>query len=73
MNKKAEFEPPPGFTREEFEKLLEDHIGNAMFEGIVSYLKATADSIDEHGLQWMTAEDLRRIALEMTFAGYKPQ
>jgi hypothetical protein len=44
-----------------------------MFEGIVSYLKATADSMDEHGLQWMTAEDLRRIALEMTFAGYKPQ
>jgi len=73
MNKKTEFEPPPGFTREEFEKLLEDHIGIAIFEGIVSYLKETADLMDKLGLQWMTAEDLRRIALEMTFAGYKPQ
>lgn len=64
---------PPGFTPEEFEKLLEEHIAKAMFDAIVSYLKKTADIMDETGLQAMTADDLRRIALEMAVQGYEPQ
>lgn len=64
---------PPGFTQEEFEKLLEEHIAQAMFEAIVTYLKKTADIMDETGLMTMTADDLRRIALEMSINGYQPQ
>ena len=64
---------PPGFTQEEFEKLLEEHIAQAMFEAIVTYLKKTADIMDETGLAAMTADDLRRVALEMSINGYQPQ
>jgi hypothetical protein len=64
---------PPGFTQEEFEKLLEEHIAQAMFDAIVTYLKKTADIMDETGLKVMTADDLRRIALEMSIKGYQPQ
>ncbi len=68
-----EIAAPPGFTPEEFEKLLEEHIAQAMFDAIVSYLKKTADIMDETGLATMTADDLRRIALEMSIQGYQPQ
>lgn len=68
-----EITAPPGFTQEEFEKLLEEHIAGAMFDAIVTYLKKTADIMDETGLLAMTADDLRRIALEMSINGYEPQ
>jgi hypothetical protein len=71
MTDRANFQPPPGFTQEEFEKLLEDHIASAMFDAIVSYLKTTADLMDNAGLEYLKAEDLRRIALEMAFTGYE--
>jgi len=61
---------PPGFTEEEFEKLLEKHIARAIFEAIIAYLKKTADIMEETGLKAMTADDLRRIALEMAIKGY---
>lgn len=64
---------PPGFTQEEFEKLLEDHIAKNMFSAIISYLRGTADQMDRCGLQFMTSDDLRRIALEMAVQGYQPQ
>jgi hypothetical protein len=44
-----------------------------MFDAIVSYLKKTADIMDETGLRAMTADDLRRVALEMSVQGYEPQ
>ena len=64
---------PPGFTQEEFEKLLEEYISQSMFEAIVGYLKGVADTMDKNGLEYLTATDLRRIALEMTTDGYQPQ
>ncbi|MBM4059119.1 MAG: hypothetical protein FJ275_12940 [Planctomycetes bacterium] len=64
---------PPGFTQEEFERMLEDHIARSMFDAIISYLKKTADTMDKCGLRSMTADDLRRVALEMTTQGYEPQ
>ena len=68
-----EIQVPPGFTQDEFEKLLEDYIAQNMFEAIVGYLKSVADTMDENGLEYMTSTDLRRIALEMTTQGYQPQ
>lgn len=68
-----EIQVPPGFTRDEFEKLLEDHIAQGMFGAIVSYLKGVADVMDNTGLEYLTSTDLRRIALEMATQGYKPQ
>lgn len=56
---------PPGFTQEEFEKLLEEHLGNAILDSLISYLKKTADIMDAAGMEHMTSDDLRRIALEM--------
>jgi hypothetical protein len=67
------FQPPPGFTKEEFETLLENQIAKSMLDAIISYLKKTADVMDSCGLKCMTASDLRRIALEMTTNGYQPQ
>jgi hypothetical protein len=64
---------PPGFTQEEFERLLEDHIAQNMFEAIVDYLKGVANTMDENGLEYLTSTDLRRIALEMTIQGYQPE
>lgn len=64
---------PPGLTQEEFEQLLEEHVARAMFDAIVTYLKRTADIMDETGLRAMTADDLRRIALEMSTQGYESQ
>lgn len=64
---------PPGFTQEEFERLLEDHIAQSMFDAIISYLKGTADVMDANGLEYLTSMDLRRLALEMTTQGYEPQ
>lgn len=64
---------PPGFTQEEFEMLLEDHIAQSMFDAIISYLKGTADVMDANGLEYLTSTDLRRLALEMTTQGYQPQ
>jgi hypothetical protein len=64
---------PPGFTQEEFEKLLEDHIAKSMFDAIISYLKETADIMDKTGLEFLSADDLRRIALEMSINGCHPQ
>lgn len=64
---------PPGFTQEEFEKLLEDHIAKSMFDAIISYLKETADIMEDVGLESLSADDLRRIALEMSVQGYQPQ
>ncbi len=61
---------PPGFTQKEFEDLLEKHLAQSMFDAIVTYLKKTADIMDQSGLQYMTADDLRRIALEMSLQGY---
>ena len=61
---------PPGFTEEEFGKLLEKHIARDIFEAIIAYLKKTADIMEETGLKAMTADDLRRIALEMAIKGY---
>lgn len=61
---------PPGFTQEEFEQLLEDHIAGAMFDALCSYLKQTADIMDECGLECMRSDDLRRIALEMAINGH---
>ena len=68
-----EIQVPPGFTQEEFERLLEDHIAQSMFEAIVGYLKGVADTMDKNGLEYLTATDLRRIALEMITDGYQPQ
>jgi len=64
---------PPGFTQEEFERLLEDHIAKSMFDAIISYLKGAADVMDKTGLEYLTSTDLRRLALEMTNEGYEPQ
>ena len=64
---------PPGFTQEEFERMLEDYIAKAMFDAIITYLKGTADVMDSTGLEFLTADDLRRLALEMTTQGYQPQ
>ena len=64
---------PPGYTQEELERMLEDHIAKSMFDAIITYLKKTADLMDQCGLQAMTADDLRRIALEMTTQGYQPE
>lgn len=64
---------PPGFTQEEFERLLEDHIAQSMFDAIISYLKGTTDVMDANGLEYLTSMDLRRLALEMTTQGYEPQ
>jgi hypothetical protein len=64
---------PPGFTQEEFEKLLEDHIAQSMFDAIITYLKGTADVMDQNGLEYLTSTDLRRLALEMATQGYEPQ
>lgn len=64
---------PPGFTQEEFEKLLEDYIAQNMFDAIITYLKETAEIMDQTGLQSLSADDLRRIALEMSIEGYQPQ
>ena len=61
---------PPGFTQEEFERLLEEHIAGAMFDALCSYLKQTADIMDETGLECLRADDLRRIALEMSLNGF---
>lgn len=68
-----EIQFPPGFTQDEFEKLLEEYISQSMFEAIVGWLKSVADTMDENGLEYMTSTDLRRIALEMTTQGYQPQ
>lgn len=68
-----EIQVPPGFTQDEFEKLLEDHIVQSMFEAIVHHLKGLADTMDSNGLEYLTSTDLRRIALEMTTDGYQPQ
>ena len=56
---------PPGYTQEEFEKLVEEHVSKAILDSLISYLKKTADIMDEAGLEHMTSDDLRRIALEM--------
>ena len=64
---------PPGFTQEEFERLLKDHIAQAMFDAIISYLKGTADVMDQNGLEYLTSTDLRRLALEMITEGHQPQ
>jgi len=64
---------PPGFTQEEFEAVLEDYIARNMFDAIITYLKETADIMDSSGLQSLSADDLRRIALEMSVEGYNPQ
>jgi len=56
---------PPGYTQQELEKLLEQHLSNAILDSLISYLKKTADIMDEAGLEHMTSDDLRRIALEM--------
>ena len=64
---------PPGFTQGEFEKLLEDHIAQSMFDAIITYLKGTADVMDQNGLEYLTSTDLRRLALEMATQGYEPQ
>ena len=64
---------PPGFTQEEFERMLEDHIAQSMFDAIITYLKGTADAMDDNGLEYLTSTDLRRLALEMTTEGYRPQ
>lgn len=64
---------PPGFTQEEFERLLEDHIAQSMFDAIITYLKGTADVMDQNGLEYLTSTDLRRLALEMATQGYEPQ
>lgn len=64
---------PPGLTQEEFEKLLKEYIAGNTFDAIISYLKETADLMDERGLEHMTSDDLRRLALEMSFKGYQPQ
>lgn len=63
---------PPGFTQEEFEKLLEQHIAQSMFDALCSYLKQTADIMDECGMECMRSDDLRRIALEMSIQGHNP-
>lgn len=68
-----EIQVPPGFTQDEFEKLLEEYVSQSMFEAIVGFLKSVADTMDENGLEYMTSTDLRRIALEMTTQGYQPQ
>lgn len=67
-----EIHAPPGFTQEEFEKLLEDYTAGNIFDAIISYLKETADFMDQCGLEHMTSDDLRRIALEMSLEGYQP-
>ena len=64
---------PPGFTQEEFERLLEDHIASSMFDAIITYLKGAADVMDANGLEFLTSTDLRRLALEMATQGYEPQ
>jgi hypothetical protein len=64
---------PPGFTQEEFERLLEEHITKSMFDAIITYLKGTADVMEKNGLEYMTPDDLRRLAFEMTVQGYQPQ
>lgn len=64
---------PPGFTQEEFERMLEDYIAKAMFDAIITYLKRMADVMDSTSLEFLTADDLRRLALEMTTQGYQPQ
>lgn len=69
--KDLEIIAPPGFTQAEFEKLLQDHIAQAMFDAIITYLKGTADCMDENGLEYLTATDLRRLALEMAAQGYE--
>jgi len=68
-----EIQVPPGFTQDEFEKLLEDYISQSVIQTIVSYLKSVADIMDENGLEYMTSTDIRRIALEMTTQVYQPQ
>lgn len=62
---------PPGFTQEEFEQLLEEHIAQAMFDALCSYLKQTADIMDQCGMECMRSDDLRRIALELAINGYR--
>jgi tRNA G26 N,N-dimethylase Trm1 len=42
-----------------------------MFDAIITYLKGTADCMDENGLKYLTATDLRRLALEMAAQGYE--
>lgn len=42
-----------------------------MFDAIITYLKQTADCMDENGLEYLTATDLRRLALEMATQGYQ--
>lgn len=68
-----EIQVPPGFTQDEFNKLLEEYIAQNMFEAIVGYLKSMADIMDKTGIEYLTSTDLRRIALEMTTQGYQPQ
>jgi phosphopantetheine adenylyltransferase len=68
-----EIQVPPGFTQDEFEKLLEDYISQSVIQAIVSYLKSVADIMDENGLEYMTSTDIRRIALEITTQVYQPQ
>jgi hypothetical protein len=68
-----EIQVPPGFTQDEFERLLEEYIAQSMFEAIVGYLKGVANTMDENGLEYLTSTDLRRIALEMTTQGYQPE
>lgn len=73
MSNLPDIQVPPGFTQEEFEKLLEDHIAQSMFDAIITYLKGTADVMDENGLEFLTSTDLRRLALEMITEGYQPE
>lgn len=68
-----EIQVPPGFTQDEFKKLLEEYIAQSKFEAIVGYLKRVADRMDKNGIEYMTSTDLRRIALEATTQGYQPQ
>jgi hypothetical protein len=64
---------PPGFTQEQFEKLLEEHTAQNILKALAGYLKRVADRMDKNGFEYLTAADLRRIALEMTTDGYQPQ
>lgn len=73
MSGMPDFQAPPGFTPDEFERMLEDHIAKAMFDAIISHLKGMADVMDSTGLEHLTSTDLRRLALEMTTEGYEPQ
>lgn len=60
-------------TQEEFEKALKDYASKCIYDAIIAYLKCTADVMDKTGLEFMTADNLRQLALEMAVEGYQPQ